>query len=211
MALKRSLVCIEGVIGVGKTSLALKLAPEWGAVTLLEEALENPYLERFYEDPETFSFPAQLHFLTARFKELSRLKQTSLFDRVAVADYTFQKDWIFASINLPDNDFAVYEKMYRDMLPQVPVPDLVILLQARIETLMKRINQRNRHMERGIDRDYILSLVEAYNSFFLTYYQGPLLVVNADNLDPANNQAHFNRLLTEIEATGQGRRFLGSA
>lgn len=211
MAVRKNLVCVEGVIGVGKTTLALKLAQEWGAVTLLEEALENPYLERFYEDPETFAFPAQLHFLSSRFKELSRLKQTSLFDRVAVADYTFQKDWVFASINLSDSDFKVYEKMYAEMLPQVPLPDLVILLQARVESLMRRIARRSRSMERGIAREYIEDLAEAYNGFFLTYYQGPLLVVNTDNLDLENNPTHFRRLLAEIEATGQGRRFLGSA
>lgn len=211
MAVRRNLVCVDGVIGVGKTTLALRLAQEWGAVTLLEEALENPYLERFYEDPETFSFPAQLHFLTSRYKELSRLKQTSLFDRVAVADYTFQKDWVFASINLSDTDFKVYEKMYAEMLTQVPVPDLVIFLQARVETLMRRITRRNRSMERGITREYIESLVEAYNGFFFTYYQGPLLVVNTDNLDLENNPAHFRRLLAEIDTTGQGRRFLGLA
>jgi len=199
------------MIGVGKTTLALKLAQQWGAVTLLEEALENPYLERFYDDPETFAFPAQLHFLTARYKELSRLKQTSLFDRTAVADYTFQKDWVFASINLSDTDFKVYEKMYAEMLAQVPMPDLVIFLQARVETLMRRISRRNRHMERGITYEYVQSLLEAYNSFFLTYYQGPLLVVNTDNLDFEKNPEHFQRLLIEIEATGQGRRFLGSA
>ncbi len=211
MAVRRNLVCIEGVIGVGKTSLVLKLAQEWGAVTLLEEALENPYLDRFYDDPETFAFPAQLHFLSSRFKELSRLKQTSLFDRTAVADYTLQKDWVFASINLSDSDFKVYEKMYAEMLPQVPLPDLVILLQARVETLMRRIARRSRPMEHGIAREYIQGLIEAYNGFFLTYYQGPLLVVNTDNLDLDQNQAHFQRLLLEIDATGQGRRFLGSA
>jgi len=211
VAVRKSLVCVGGVIGVGKTTLALKLARQWGAVTLLEEALKNPYLERFYDDPETFAFPAQLHFLTARCKELSRLKQTSLFDRTAVADYTFQKDWVFASINLSDTDFKVYEKMYAEMLAQVPMPDLVIFLQARVETLMRRISRRNRHMERGITYEYVQSLLEAYNSFFLTYYQGPLLVVNTDNLDFEKNPEHFRRLLTEIEATGQGRRFLGSA
>jgi deoxyguanosine kinase len=211
MAVRRNLVCVDGVIGVGKTSLALKLAQEWGAVTLLEEALENPYLERFYDDPETFAFPAQLHFLTSRYKELSKLKQTSLFDRVAVADYTFQKDWVFASINLSDADFKVYEKMYAEMLTQVPMPDLVIFLQARVETLMQRITRRNRSMERGITREYIESLVEAYNGFFLTYYQGPLLVVNTDNLDLEGNPDHFHRLLAEIDVTGQSRRFLGSA
>jgi deoxyguanosine kinase len=211
MAVRRNLVCVDGVIGVGKTTLALKLAQEWGAVTLLEEALENPYLERFYDDPETFAFAAQLHFLTSRYKELSKLKQTSLFDRVAVADYTFQKDWVFASINLSDADFKVYERMYAEMLTQVPMPDLVIILQARVETLMQRITRRNRSMERGITREYIESLVEVYNSFFLTYYQGPLLVVNTDNLDLEENPGHFRRLLAEIDTTGQGRRFLGSA
>ncbi len=211
MVMKRMLVCVEGVIGVGKTTLALELAKEWGAVTLLEEALENPYLDRFYEDPDTFAFPAQLHFLTSRFRELSKLKQTSLFDKVAVADYTLQKDWVFASINLSDSDFAVYEKMYKDVLAQVPVPDLVILLQARVDTLMRRISRRNRPMEQGIAREYIQDLVEAYNGFFLTYYQGPLLVVNSDNLDLSTNPEHFRRLLLEIDATGQGRRFLGSA
>lgn len=207
----KNLVCVEGVIGVGKTTLALKLAQEWGAVTLLEEALANPYLDRFYEDPDTFAFPAQLHFLSARYKELSRLKQTSLFERTAVADYTFQKDWIFASLNLPDSDFAVYEKMYAQMLPQVPLPDLVILLQARVANIARRIQKRDRPMEQGITREYLESLVEAYNGFFLTYYQGPLLVVNTDNLSPGDDPAHFRRLLSEIAATGKGRRFLGSA
>lgn len=210
MVMKRTLVCVEGVIGVGKTTLSLKLAEEWGAVSLLEDALENPYLERFYEDPETFSFPVQLHFLTSRFKELSRLKQTSLFDRVAVADYTLYKDWIFASLNLSDGDFAVYEKMYREMVEQVPQPDLVILLQARVDSLMRRIDRRARPMEKGIERDYIQNLVEAYNSFFLTYYQGPLLVVNTDNLSLIENPEHYRRLLSEIDATGNSRRFLGS-
>lgn len=210
MALGKNLVCVDGVLGAGKTNLALKLAQEWGAVTLLEEALQNPYLDRFYDDAETFGFPAQLHFLTSRFKEFSRLKQISLFDRSVVADYTFQKDWIYASINLTDTDFKVYEKMYAEMLPQVPVPDLVVFLQARVNTLMRRITHRDRPMERGIVREYIQSLVEGYNSFFLTYYQGPLLVVNTDNLD-LDDPPHFQRLLSEIAATGQGRRFLGSA
>lgn len=211
MAVKRNLVCVDGVIGAGKTTLTLKLAAEWGTVTMLEEALENPYLERFYEDPETFAFPAQLHFLMTRYKELSKLKQTSLFDRVAVTDYTIYKDWIFASINLPDNDFTVYEKMYRDIVEQVPEPDLVILLQAKVDTLMRRIAKRGREIEKGLARPYIESLVEAYNSFYFTYYNGPLLVVNTDNLQPSENPAHFHRLLAEIEATGKGRRFLGSA
>jgi deoxyadenosine/deoxycytidine kinase len=210
MALGKNLVCVDGVLGAGKTNLALKLAQEWGAVTLLEEALQNPYLDRFYDDAETFGFPTQLHFLTARFKEFSRLKQISLFDRRVVADYTFQKDWIYASINLTDTDFKVYEKMYAEMLPQVPLPDLVIFLQARVNTLMRRITHRDRPMEHGIVREYIQSLAEGYNSFFLTYYQGPLLVVNTDNLD-LDDPAHFQRLLSEIAATGKGRRFLGSA
>ncbi|MBN2379128.1 deoxynucleoside kinase [candidate division WOR-3 bacterium] len=209
MALKHNLVCVDGVIGVGKTILALKLAAEWGTITLLEEALENPYLDRFYDDPETFAFPAQLHFLMARFKELSRLKQTSLFERTVVADYTIYKDWVFASINLPDNDFKIYEKMYADMVGKVPEPDLVILLQAKVDTLMRRIAKRGRDLEKGIAREYIESLVEAYNSFFFTYYNGPLLVVNTDNLNPSDNPDHLQRLLSEIDATGQARRFLG--
>lgn len=211
MAVKRNLVCIDGVIGVGKTNLALKLASEWGTVTLLEESLENPYLDRFYEEPDTFAFPAQLHFLMSRYKELAKLKQTSLFDRVVVTDYTIYKDWIFASINLPDNDFTIYERMYRDIVEKVPEPDLVILLQARPDTLMRRIHRRGREMEKGIAREYIESLVEAYNSFYFTYYNGPLLVVNTDHFNPEENTDHFTRLLSEIDATGHGRRFLGSA
>jgi deoxyadenosine/deoxycytidine kinase len=200
-------VVIEGVIGVGKTSLARRLAETIGAEAVLEQAGDNPFLERFYKDPRAAAFPAQLHFLFQRSRQLQALRQQDLFAPVRVADYLLDKDRLFARVTLDDEEFALYQQVYERMSFEAPRPDLVVFLQAPVEVLQERITRRGIRYEQGIRRDYLERLQAAYTRFFHEYSASPLLIVNAAEFDPVNDAGDFAELYRAIERTRRGRHY----
>jgi deoxyadenosine/deoxycytidine kinase len=195
---------IEGVIGAGKTSLSRLLSDRLSAKLVLEEVEENPFLKDFYRDRERFAFQTQMHFLFSRYQQQRSLRQTDLFSDKLVADYLFQKDRIFASLNLVDQELALYERLVGWLELDVVRPDIVVYLQASTETLMDRIVRRNRSFERDLERDYIDRLNEAYNHFFFHYHDTPLLVVNTNRIDFVNQPDDFEDLLQRILSHRQG-------
>jgi len=196
---------IEGVIGAGKTSLARLLADRLGAGLVLEEVEDNPFLKDFYRDRTRYAFQTQMHFLFSRYQQQRNLRQTDLFNDKLVADYLFQKDRIFASLNLVDKELALYERLVGWLELDVVKPDVVVYLQASTDTLMERIMKRNRSFERDMDRDYIDRLNDAYNHYFFHYTDTPLLVVNSNRIDfvhePEDFEDLFRRILTHHEGT----------
>ncbi len=200
-------IVVEGPIGVGKTTLTHRLAQEFGFESLLEQPTENPFLERFYDSPEQFALQAQLYFLFQRVKQLRTLGQNDLFSRGVVSDFMLEKDPLFADLTLESDELELYREVYQALAPQMPVPDLVLYLQAGHETLQRRIFRRGIHYEQKIHPDYLLSLAEAYSLFFLNYYSAPLLIVNADNLNFLDNEDHFALLVAQIKSSGPGRQY----
>jgi deoxyguanosine kinase len=191
-------IAIEGVIGAGKTSLTTMLGETLGAKVVLERFEENPFLEDFYRDPERYAFQTQIFFLLTRYKQQQELFQADLFHRFLVTDYIFEKDKIFAYLNLQDEELKLYETLVGTIERSVPVPDLVVYLQSTVERLMENIKQRGRSFESGMPEEYIRDLNEAYNYFFFRYKTTPLLIVNAAEIDFVNNQGHYEDLLRQI-------------
>ena len=189
---------IEGVIGAGKTTLAKMLAEKTDARLVLEQFDENPFLERFYSDRPRWAFQTQLSFLASRFRQQQTLGGRDLFHNYLVADYTFDKDRIFARINLEGDELQLYETMFGIMQPTTPVPDLIVYLQASTDRLMANITQRGRDYEKNMDRAYIESLNQAYNQYFFHYNQSPLLIVNATNMDFVKHTGDLNELIRQI-------------
>lgn len=202
------LVVIEGLIGVGKTTLAERLAAAVGAETVFEQAHENPFLERFYRDPKAAAFPAQLYFLFQRARQLAALRQQDLFAPVRIADYLLDKDRLFARVTLDDDEYALYEQVYARLALEAPRPDLVVFLQAPVEVLLERIAQRGVRFEKYIDADYLSRLNDAYTRFFHQYTASPLLIVNAGEIDPVTDSRDFAELFAAIRATRRGRHYL---
>ncbi len=200
-------IVVEGPIGVGKTALTKRLADSLSAELVLEEAAENPFLERFYRDGSSAALPAQMFFLFARARQLEDLRQSDLFTDVRVADYLFAKDRLFAELNLDSDELALYDKVAENMAVEPPVPDLVIYLQASVDALMERIARRGINYETMIDRHYLERLTDAYARFFHGYDEGPLLIVNASQIDPIHNEADYEQLYQQIERTTGGRHF----
>lgn len=200
-------IVIEGPIGVGKTSLARKLAETLSADLLLEEVYENPFLERFYRDGQSAALPAQMFFLFARARQIEDLRQSDMFTNVRVSDYMFAKDQLFAELNLGQDELHLYNKVVESLHVDAPVPDLVIYLQASVDSLLERIARRGVPIERAIDRRYLEKLTEAYARFFHSYDDGPLLIVNASQIDPIHNQSDYEQLFQQIEKTTGGRHF----
>ena len=200
-------VVIEGPIGVGKTSLARRLAEQYGADLVLERAEENPFLERFYRSPRTGAFPAQLYFLFHRARQMQQLRQSDLFSPLRVADFLLEKDRLFARVTLDDEEYALYEQVYERLAIDAPVPDLVVYLQAPADVLQERIARRGIRYEQAMEREYLERLVDAYTRFFHLYDAGPLLIVNAAEVDFVGNDAHFAQLEAEVSRPRRGRHY----
>ena len=209
-AAKHRFVVVEGPIGVGKTTLAKRLAETWGAELVLEQADANPFLERFYRDPVGAALPAQLHFLFQRTQQLAGLRQQDLFASVRVADYLLEKDRLFARVTLEEAEFSLYQQVYARLVTDPPKPDLVIYLQAPVDVLLERISRRRIPMEQLIDRAYLEKLNEAYARFFHDYDDAPLLIVNAATLDPLASDTDYAELLGAIERMGRGRLYFNT-
>jgi deoxyadenosine/deoxycytidine kinase len=200
-------IVVEGPIGVGKTSLARRLAAALEAEMVLEQDAQNPFLERFYRNPKTGALPAQLFFLFQRAQQLGGLKQQDLFASRRVADYLFEKDRLFAALTLDAAELALYDQVASRLDVDPPRPDLVVYLQAPVEILLARIARRGIVYESGIDAAYLTRLNDAYARFFHAYDKAPLLIVNAASIDPVQNQPDFDELLAAIRRMKKGRMY----
>ena len=206
-------VVVEGPIGAGKTSLARRLAARLSADLVLEQPAENPFLARFYQDMARHALPTQLFFLFQRARMLEPLAQPDMFGRGVVADFLIDKDPLFARLNLSDDEYALYEKVYRHLKPQTASPDLVIYLQAPVDTLLGRVRMRGVSFEQSIPDEYLARLADAYARFFYQYEEAPLLIINSERLNFVDNPAHFKMLLARIDSMRSRREFfnLGQA
>ena len=204
-------IVVEGPIGVGKTTLARRLAESFGSDLLLEGAEENPFLERFYQDPRSAALQTQLFFLFQRAQQLKTLRQGDMFQPVRVADYIMEKDRLFAELTLDEEEFKLYEQVYAHVTLDAPQPDLVVYLQAPIEVLRRRISDRGRGYEKNMDVDYLQRLSESYMQFFHNYSQAPLLIINAAEIDFANNQRDYELLLEQVRKIRSGRHYFNPA
>ncbi|MBL1278193.1 MAG: deoxynucleoside kinase [Ectothiorhodospiraceae bacterium] len=200
-------IVIEGPIGVGKTSLARRLADEFGGELLLEGAEENPFLERFYRNPRHAALPTQLFFLFQRAQQIQDLRQSDMFAPVRVADFILEKDRLFAQLTLDDHELRLYDQVYDNITLDAPQPDLVIYLQAPVDVLLRRVQKRGRDYERFIETNYLERLVEAYTRFFFHYTATPLLIVNAADIDLVNNDRDYQLLLERLSKTTSGRHY----
>ena len=200
-------IVVEGPIGVGKTSLARKLAKSFEGELVLEHVEENPFLERFYRSGRSAALPAQLFFLFQRARQIEELRQSDLFSPVRIADFHLDKDRLFAQCNLDPEELSLYDQIYDKLDIESAAPDLVIYLQASVDALMNRIARRGIPYERHIDRQYLEKLADAYARHYHTYNDGPLLIVNASSIDPVHNEADYERLFEQIRRTTGGRHF----
>ena len=198
-------IVIEGPIGVGKTSLARRLADRFGAHTVLEEPAQNPFLERFYRDSRRYALPTQLFFLFQRVEQLRDLSQRDLFAQAVVGDFLLDKDALFARLTLDDDELRLYQQILASVQPQAPTPDLVICLQAQPETLIERIRRRGIEMEAAISEPYLRALVDMYSRYFHDYDAAPLLIVNTERLNPVDDDEDFLTLVRHL-AELRGRR-----
>ena len=209
--MKHRYIVVEGPIGCGKTSLAGKLAQRMGATALLEDPKANPFLAQFYRDMRRYALPTQLFFLFQRVGQLEALKQPDLFARPTVADFTLAKDPIFARMTLDDAEYQLYRRIYDHVKPQAPVPDLVIYLQASMNTLVARVKKRGNPIERDMDEDYLRRLSEAYTRHFYDYSDGPLLIVNSEKLNFVEVPEHLDMLIERVNGMRGGREFFNRA
>ena len=200
-------IAVEGPIGVGKTTLARRIADTFDYELLLEEAELNPFLERFYQNRQQTALATQLFFLFQRVQKITELKQRDMFDQARVADFVLEKDPLFARINLEPDEFALYEKVFSKMRVDAPVPDLVIYLQANPDRLLERIDRRGINAERLIDRQYLEQLNEVYSEFFLYYDAAPLLIVNANEIDLAQGDRDYEQLVDYMLDIKKGRHY----
>lgn len=193
-------IVIEGPIGVGKTSLARRLAQHLGAELMLEKPEDNPFLERFYADGSRYALQTQLFFLFQRLEQMRELIQPGMFSRHVVSDFLFAKDALFASLTLSPEEFRLYARIHAQLVPQVPAPDLTIWLQAAPATLLERIRRRGLHMEQGITPAYLQQLADAYAEYFRREAAGPLLAIDTEYFDPSSRGSDFDVLVKRIAA-----------
>ena len=198
-------IAIEGVIGVGKTSLAKKLRDRLNAQLILEQFEANPFLENFYSNRKRFAFQTQMFFLVNRFKQQQELSQENLFTEFNVCDYIFEKDKIFAYLNLSSDELKLYENIFPSLSRDLRKPDLVVYLQSSLERLMYNIKKRSRKIERNLSRSYIEELSDAYNHFFFRYNSTPLLIVNSSDIDFVHSEEDFSELYKQIFRKDRGR------
>jgi len=200
-------IVVEGPIGAGKTSLARQLADHLSADMLLEQPEDNPFLPRFYDDMQRFALPTQLTFLFQRVDQLRGLTQVDMFREPTVSDFLLDKDPLFARLNLSDDEYALYDKVYRHLKPQTPTPDLVIYLQAPVDTLLARVRMRGVSFEQSIPDEYLARLADAYARYFYQYDEAPLLIINSERLNFVDNPAHLRMLLGRVDSMRARREF----
>ena len=200
-------IVVEGPIGVGKTSLAKRLAESFETDLMLEGADENPFLASFYQDPRSGALPAQLFFLFQRVRQIEAMRQADMFQPVRVADFLMEKDHLFAELTLGTEELKLYEQVYAHVSVDAPVPDLVVYLQAPADVLLKRISRRGIKYERKIDAEYLRKLSEAYSRMFLNYDVAPLLIVNTAGINLVDNDAEYEALLEQIHLTRSGKHY----
>jgi len=197
-------IAIEGVIGVGKTTLVTLLAREYNAKAILEDVDGNPFLHAFYEDPGRYAFPTQIFFLLSRYKELQNLTNRELFTKRIVSDYIFDKDKIFAYINLEKRERILYDKIHNLLHKDIVTPNFIIYLQANLDTIMERIRKRGRNYERSISEEYIKLLIQSYNEYFFHFNKCPVLIINANEVDFVKYSSHFKLLKEEMKNITSG-------
>ena len=200
-------IVVEGPIGVGKTTLTKKLAASLGSELMLELPAENPFLERFYGAPRQYALPTQLYFLFQRVKQLEVLNQGDMFRPAWISDFFLEKDLLFAELNLDSDELDLYRNVFESLAPNAPTPDLVVFLQAPVHVLLERVRKRAIDFEQQVSYDYLEHLVDSYASFFLRYNRSPLLMVNAERLNFADNESDYELLLDYIRKTRSGRQF----
>ena len=208
--MKYRYIVVEGPIGSGKSTLSRLLADRYGANLMLEDASANPFLPQFYRDMKRYALATQMFFLFQRVNQLAAIKQPDLFEKKTIADYMLAKDALFAKLTLDDNEFALYSQLYNHLKPQAPTPDLVIYLQATVNTLMTRIQRRALPMERGISEEYLMRLSETYTRFFYDYSESPILIVNSDRFNFVDNPEHLQMLCTRIESLHGMREYMNA-
>ena len=204
-------IAIEGPIGVGKTSLAELVAERLDARLVLEEFDENPFLNEFYKNPERYAFQTQLWFLLSRYRQQQELQQLDLFAPLLVTDYMFKKDRLFATLTLSDKELALYDKVASLLERDLANPDMIVYLQSETDRLMANIQKRNRPYELGMDWKYLDALNQHYNEFFFRYDQGPVLIINANDIDFVNKPEDFEEIINFIREPVSGTRFFNPA
>jgi deoxyadenosine/deoxycytidine kinase len=206
-AFKVDYIVVEGPIGVGKTSLAKRLAESFQSELLLEEAENNPFLERFYRNPRQAALPTQLSFLLKRAQQVNDLRQSDMFNPVRVADFLIEKDRLFAELTLDSDELQLYQQVYSHLTVDAPKPDLVVYLQAPVEVLLARIARRGRHYEQRIEAAYLQRICDAYTEFFYNYHASPLLIVNATAINLIDNDDDYQQLLRQVGTIRSGRHY----
>ncbi|ARO87468.1 deoxynucleoside kinase [Nitrosospira lacus] len=200
-------IAIEGPIGVGKTSLAQRMADHLNGTLLLEKPGENPFLEKFYGDISRYALPTQLFFLFQRTNQLQSFAQMDMFTRVMVSDFLLDKDPLFARLTLSDAEYELYQQIYRHLQPQASPPDLVIYLQASPATLIERVKRRGNAFEKNISQEYLWRLAESYTRFFYQYEDAPVMMINSENLNFVDSQEDFDLLLQQLEQMRSPREY----
>jgi len=204
---QKNYIVVEGPLGVGKTSFAMLLAKKINGKTILEKTEGNPFLADFYKDPIKFAFQTQLFFMLRRFQKQEEINQIDIFKRVVISDFLFDKDRIFARLNLDDREFSLYEQIFHLLKVRILKPNLVIFLQARTDILKERIKKRDRDYEKSINIKYLDQINQTFNEFFFHYTETPLLVIDASEIDFINVPSDLDNLIVEIEKMEKGTKY----